>query len=47
LFILPCSYFSNDNPFPSVTAKFNIVTMKDGKVVRAAGDVAVPMVPKW
>ena len=45
--ILPGADFSNDNPFPTGTAKVNIVTMKDGKVVRAAGDVAVPMVPKW
>ncbi|MDP2743402.1 MAG: ABC transporter substrate-binding protein [Hydrogenophaga sp.] len=45
--LLPGVDFSNDNPFPTGTAKVNIATMKDGKVVRAAGDVAVPMVPKW
>jgi branched-chain amino acid transport system substrate-binding protein len=45
--ILPGVDFSNDAPFPTGTAKVNIATMKDGKVVRAAGDVTVPMVPKW
>jgi len=39
--------FSNDAPFPTGTSKVNIATMKDGKVVRAAGDVTVPMVNKW
>jgi branched-chain amino acid transport system substrate-binding protein len=45
--ILPGVDFSNDTPFPTGTAKVNIATMKDGKVVRAAADVNVPVVPKW
>ncbi len=45
--ILPGLDFSNDTPFPTGTAKVNIATMKGGKVVRAAGDVTVPTVPKW
>jgi len=45
--VLPGVDFSNDAPFPTGTAKVNIVTMKDGKVVRAASDVTVPTVPKW
>ena len=45
--ILPGVDFSNDAPFPIGTAKVNIATMKDGKVIRAAGDVPVPAVPKW
>jgi len=45
--VLPGMDFSNDAPFPTGTSKVNIATMKDGKVVRAAGDVTVPMVNKW
>jgi branched-chain amino acid transport system substrate-binding protein len=45
--ILPGVDFSNDAPFPTGTAKVNIATMKDGKVVRAAGDVIVPTLIKW
>ena len=45
--MLPGVDFSNDAPFPTGTAKLNIATMKDGKVIRAAGDVTVPTVPKW
>jgi len=45
--ILPGVDFNNDAPFPTGTAKVNIATMKDGKVVRSAGDVTVPTVPKW
>jgi branched-chain amino acid transport system substrate-binding protein len=40
--------FSPENPFPTTSSKLNIVTMKeDGKVVRAAGDIPIPTVPKW
>jgi branched-chain amino acid transport system substrate-binding protein len=40
--------FSPENPFPTASSKLNIVTMKeDGKVVRAAGDIPMPTVPKW
>ena len=45
--LLPGVDFSADSPFPTGSAKVNVATMKDGKVVRAAGDVAVPTVPKW
>ncbi len=45
--LLPGVDFSNDAPFPTGTAKINVATMKDGKVIRAAGDVPVPAVPKW
>ncbi|MES2226633.1 MAG: ABC transporter substrate-binding protein [Pseudomonadota bacterium] len=45
--MLPGVDFSNDAPFPTGTAKVNVATMKDGKVIRAAGDVPVPAVPKW
>jgi branched-chain amino acid transport system substrate-binding protein len=45
--ILPGVDFNSDTPFPTGTAKVNIATMKDGKVVRSAGDVTVPTVPKW
>jgi len=45
--ILPGIDFGNETPFPTGTAKVNIATMKDGKVYRAAGDVPVPVVPKW
>jgi len=46
--ILPGMDFSPENPFPTGSSKLNIVTMKeDGKVVRAAGDVPIPTVPKW
>lgn len=45
--LLPGIDFSPENPFPTGNAKVNIATMKDGKVVRAAGDVAVPAIPKW
>lgn len=45
--MLPGVDFSNDAPFPTGTAKVNIATMKDGKVVQSATDVPVPMVPKW
>lgn len=45
--IVPGVDFSNDAPFPTGTPKVNIATMKDGKVVRAAADVNVPVVPKW
>lgn len=46
--ILPGMDFSPENPFPTTSSKLNIVTMKeDGKVIRAAGDVPIPTVPKW
>jgi branched-chain amino acid transport system substrate-binding protein len=45
--LLPGVDFSADAPFPTGSAKINVATMKDGKVLRAAGDVAVPTVPKW
>ena len=45
--LLPGMDFSPDTPFPTGNAKVNLATMKDGKVVRAAGDVAVPAIPKW
>jgi branched-chain amino acid transport system substrate-binding protein len=45
--ILPGMDFSNDAPFPTGNAKVNVATMKDGKVIHAAGDVPVPAVPKW
>lgn len=46
--ILPGMDFSPENPFPAGSSKLNIVTMKeDGKVIRAAGDVPIPTVPKW
>jgi len=46
--ILPGMDFSPENPFPTGSSKLNIVTMeKDGKAVRAAGDVSIPTVPKW
>jgi branched-chain amino acid transport system substrate-binding protein len=45
--LLPGMDFSPETPFPTGNAKVNIATMKDGKVVRAAGDVAVPAIPKW
>ncbi len=45
--LLPGVDFSVDSPFPTGSAKVNVATMKDGKVVRVAGDVAVPTVPKW
>mgnify|MGYP003454519895 CR=1 FL=1 len=45
--LLPGVDFSVDSPFPTGSAKVNVATMKDGKVVRAAGDVPVPTVPKW
>ena len=45
--LLPGVDFTVDSPFPTGSAKVNVATMKDGKVVRAVGDVAVPTVPKW
>ncbi|MGK2897445.1 MAG: ABC transporter substrate-binding protein [Burkholderiaceae bacterium] len=45
--MLPGMDFSNDAPFPTGNAKVNVATMKDGKVIHAAGDVPVPAVPKW
>jgi branched-chain amino acid transport system substrate-binding protein len=39
--------FSVEAPFPTGNAKVNVATMKDGKVIHAAGDVPVPVVPKW
>jgi len=45
--LLPGMDFAPENPFPTGTAKINIATLKDGKVVRAAGDVAVPTIGKW
>jgi branched-chain amino acid transport system substrate-binding protein len=45
--MLPGVDFSPENPFPTGSTKVNIATLKDGKVVRAAGDVAVPVVGKW
>ncbi|OGA98870.1 MAG: branched-chain amino acid ABC transporter substrate-binding protein [Burkholderiales bacterium RIFCSPHIGHO2_12_FULL_69_20] len=45
--LLPGVDFSVDAPFPTGSAKVNVATMKDGKVIRAAGDIAVPTVPKW
>ena len=45
--LLPGVDFSVDSPFPTGSAKVNVATMKEGKVVQAAGDVAVPTVPKW
>jgi len=45
--LLPGMGFSPETPFPTGNAKVNIVTMKDGKVIRAAGDVAVPAISKW
>jgi len=45
--LLPGIDFAPENPFPTGTAKVNIATLKDGKVVRAAGDVAVPALGKW
>lgn len=45
--ILPGMDFSKDAPFPTGNAKINVATMKDGKVIHAAGDVPVPVVPKW
>jgi branched-chain amino acid transport system substrate-binding protein len=45
--LLPGMGFSPETPFPTGNAKVNIATMKDGKVIRAAGDVAVPAISKW
>lgn len=45
--LLPGVDFSTDAPFPTGTAKVNIASMKDGKVVRVAADVPVPTLPKW
>lgn len=45
--LLPGVDFSAESPFPTTAAKVNVATMKDGKVMRAAGDAAVPVVPKW
>jgi len=45
--VLPGLDFSVDAPFPTGNAKINVATMKDGKVIHAAGDVPVPVVPKW
>tara|TARA_B100001105_G_scaffold146475_2_gene117313 strand:- start:2046 stop:3272 length:1227 start_codon:yes stop_codon:yes gene_type:complete len=45
--LLPGVDFNPENPFPTGTAKVNIATMKDGKVVRVAADAPVPAIPKW
>jgi branched-chain amino acid transport system substrate-binding protein len=45
--ILPGVDFNPENPFPTGTAKVNVATMKDGKVVRVAADAPVPAIPKW
>lgn len=45
--VLPGVDFSPENPFPTGSAKINVATMKDGKVVRAAADAPVPSIPKW
>jgi branched-chain amino acid transport system substrate-binding protein len=45
--LLPGVDFKPENPFPTGSAKVNIATLKDGKVVRAAGDVPVPTLVKW
>lgn len=45
--LLPGMDFSPETPFPTGNAKVNIATLKDGKVIRAAGDVPVPAIPKW
>ncbi|ODU56395.1 MAG: branched-chain amino acid ABC transporter substrate-binding protein [Comamonadaceae bacterium SCN 68-20] len=45
--LLPGLDFAPENPFPTGTARVNIATLKDGKVVHVAGDVAVPAIPKW
>ena len=45
--LLPGVDFNPENPFPAGTAKVNIATMKDGKVVRVAADAPVPAIPKW
>ncbi|MBI5257636.1 MAG: ABC transporter substrate-binding protein [Burkholderiales bacterium] len=45
--LLPGVDFNSENPFPTGTAKVNIATMKDGKVVRVAADAPVPTIPKW
>lgn len=45
--LVPGVDFTPENPFPTGSAKVNIATLKDGKVVRIAADVPVPSVPKW
>lgn len=45
--VLPGVDFKPENPFPIGSAKVNIATMKDGKVVRVAADAPVPAIPKW
>lgn len=45
--VLPTLKFTAEAPFPTEGLKVNIATVKGGKYVVAATDVAVPAVKKW
>lgn len=45
--LVPGVDFNAESPFPTSSAKVNIATLKDGKVVRVTADARVPAIPKW